>query len=267
MDFAEGWYAHIRCGVDNSVLYTIMHGREERRHSVSAQTTEAELHCRLVRLADAELLQMDIDAVAVTAAMAIGCVTRLIRDGGRGDGSVSQVMRTVLMSDLTGTSAKGNNVDRAARGVLSGLGAAAGSFTLAEQALPRQWLQTLIDHFSTKFDEANPKSVLPVDREDAPEIVGNRNASAVGLCRTRQPISYVYIQYCRNVQSPPGWRWSPLLRWCGETPAHMQNLFVVSGAATARSALRGWTESTNLKLISIRSVFRRPGYATRIRPK
>jgi AcrR family transcriptional regulator len=146
-DFAAGWDMHIGFGVENPVLYALMHGREEGQRPRAAQTAEAELRRGLERLADAGLLRIGVDeAVAVTTAMAIGCVTQLIHDGGSATGPVARSMRAALMSELTGHSPERDDAGHAARLLLARLGSVSGLFTPAEEALLRQWLHTLGKH-------------------------------------------------------------------------------------------------------------------------
>jgi AcrR family transcriptional regulator len=82
VDFAAAWDMHISFGVENPVLYALMYGRDRRSRSRAAQMAESELRRGLEQIARAGLLRTGIDeAVAMTTAMAIGCVTQLIRDG------------------------------------------------------------------------------------------------------------------------------------------------------------------------------------------
>jgi hypothetical protein len=121
-----------------------MYGREQGRPSRAAQTAEAELHRGLEQLANAGLLRIGVDeAIAVTTAMAIGCVTQLIRSGGSAVGPVARSMRAALMSELTGPSPERNDAGQAARLLLARLGSVPGLFSPAEEALLRQWLHTL----------------------------------------------------------------------------------------------------------------------------
>jgi AcrR family transcriptional regulator len=146
-DFAAGWDMHVGFGVENPVLYALMYGRDEARHTRAAQTAEAELRRGLDRLADAGLLRTSVDeATAVTTAMAIGCVTQLNRTGGSATGPLARSMRTALMAELTGQSSEPDDVDHAARLLLARIGAAPARFTPAEEALLRQWLQALTEH-------------------------------------------------------------------------------------------------------------------------
>jgi AcrR family transcriptional regulator len=147
-DFAAGWDMHVGFGVQNPVLYTLMYGRDEGRRSQAAQTAEAELRRGLERLADAGLLRTGVDeAMAVTTAMAIGCVTQLIHDGGSATGPVARSMRDALLSQLTGQSPEQDDAGQAARLLLARLGSEPELFTPAEEALLRQWLHTLAGHF------------------------------------------------------------------------------------------------------------------------
>jgi AcrR family transcriptional regulator len=149
VDFAAGWDMHIGFGVENPVLYRLMYGREEGRRSRAAQAAEAELRRGLERLAGAGLLRTGVDeALAVTTAMAIGCVTQLVHDEGSAIGPVARSMRAALMSELTGHSPESNEVDQAARLLLARLGSVPELFTPAEEALLRQWLQAVTGHFA-----------------------------------------------------------------------------------------------------------------------
>jgi len=115
-DFAAGWDMHIGFGVENPVLYALMYGREEGRQSRAAQTAEAELRRGLEQLADAGLLRIGVhEAMAVTTAMAIGCVTQLVHGGGSATGPVARLMRAALVSELTGHSPERNDAGQAAR--------------------------------------------------------------------------------------------------------------------------------------------------------
>jgi AcrR family transcriptional regulator len=146
-DFAAGWDMHIGFGAENPVLYALMYRREEGRRSRAAQAAGAELRRGLEQLAGAGLLRIGVDeAMAVTTAMAIGCVTQLIRDGGSATGPLARSMRATLISELTGSS-PGDDAGRAARLLLARLGSASGLFTPAEEALLRQWLRSLAAHF------------------------------------------------------------------------------------------------------------------------
>ena len=149
VDFAAGWDMHVGFGVENPVLYALMHGGEEGRSATrAAQIAEEQLRLGLERLAEAGLLQMDVDeAAAMTMAMAIGCVTQLNRRGGTATWPLARSMRMALMAELTGHSSEPADAGQAARLVLARLGSASGLFTSAEEALLRQWLRTLTEHF------------------------------------------------------------------------------------------------------------------------
>ncbi|WP_026924989.1 TetR/AcrR family transcriptional regulator [Glycomyces arizonensis] len=152
-DFAAGWDMHVGFGVENPALYALMYGRAGHRRSRVARTAEAELRRGLERLADAGLLRMDVDeAVALTTAMAIGCVTRLLYDGGSATGPLAETMCTALMSELTGHAQELGPADHAAALLLARLGSTPGLFTTAEEALLRQWLRTLIEHVTPAQD-------------------------------------------------------------------------------------------------------------------
>jgi AcrR family transcriptional regulator len=149
-DFAAGWDMHIGFGVENPVLYALMYGREEGRRSRAAQTAEAELRRGLEQLAGAGLLRIGVgEAMAVTTAMAIGCVTQLVHARGSATGPVARSMRAALMSELTGHSPERNDAGPAARLLLARLGSVPGLFTPAEEGLLRQWLRTLTQHFES----------------------------------------------------------------------------------------------------------------------
>jgi AcrR family transcriptional regulator len=152
-DFAAGWDMHIGFGVENPVLYSLMYGGQlmnggqQGRRSQSARTAEAELRRGLERLAAAGLLRIGVDeALAVTTAMAIGCVTQLIHGGGSATGPLARTIRAALLSELTGQSADRDGAAQAARLLLSRLGSAPGLFTPAEEALLRQWLHVFTEH-------------------------------------------------------------------------------------------------------------------------
>jgi hypothetical protein len=138
---------HIGFGVENPILYTLMYRRMEGRRSRAVQSAEAELRCGLESLGDAGLLRISVDqAMAVTTAMAIGCVIQLIHSGGSATGPVARSMRAALMSELTGHSPERNDAGQAAGLLLARLGSVPGLFTTAEDALLRQWLHTLAGH-------------------------------------------------------------------------------------------------------------------------
>ncbi|WP_167131768.1 TetR/AcrR family transcriptional regulator [Paramicrobacterium chengjingii] len=154
-DFAAGWNMHVGFGVTNPALYELMYSRADRQQFRAAQTAEAELRRGLERLADAGLLRIGVDdATALTTAMAIGCVTRLIHDGGSADGPLAETMRAALMLQLTGQRQQLDPIDDAAAQLLARLGSAPGLFTAAEEALLRQWLRTLTENATPQQDEA-----------------------------------------------------------------------------------------------------------------
>jgi len=168
IDFAAGWDMHIGFGVENPVLYALMYRREDGRRSRAAQTAEAELRRGLEQLANAGLLRIGVDeAMAVTTAMATGCVTQLIHDGGSATGTVARSMRAALMSELTGDSPERNDTDQAARLLLARLGSVPGLFTPAEEALLRQWLHTLTKHFGPMPGDVDRGVARPVLRPGA----------------------------------------------------------------------------------------------------
>ncbi|UYM05857.1 TetR/AcrR family transcriptional regulator [Solicola gregarius] len=152
VDFAAGWDMHVGFGVENPALYALMYGNAAHQ-SPAAQTAEAELRRGLERLADAGLLCMGVDeAIAITTAMAIGCVTRLIHDGGSTTGPLAERMRAALMSELTGRPPELGSSEHAAALLLAQLGSATALFTSAEEALLRQWLRTLIERVTPAQD-------------------------------------------------------------------------------------------------------------------
>jgi AcrR family transcriptional regulator len=170
IDFAAGWDMHIGFGVENPVLYALMYGSEEGRRSRAAQTAEVELRRGLEQLASAGLLRIGVgEAMAVTMAMAIGCVTQLVHGGGSATGPVARSMRAALMSELTGHPAARNDADQAARLVLARLGSVPGLFTPAEEGMLRQWLHTLTRHFESKPDGNDRGVARPESRPDARE--------------------------------------------------------------------------------------------------
>ncbi|WP_040801270.1 TetR/AcrR family transcriptional regulator [Nocardia higoensis] len=148
-DFAAGWDMHVGFGVENPILYALMYGREDGRHSRAAQTAETELRRAVELLADAGILRTSVDeAVAVTTAMAIGCVTQLIHEGAPATAPLARTMRGALLSELTGRSPEQDDAGHAARALLARLGAVDGLFSPAEEALLRQWLHALSGHFA-----------------------------------------------------------------------------------------------------------------------
>jgi AcrR family transcriptional regulator len=162
IDFAAGWDMHIGLGVENPVLYALMYGRPEGRHSRAAQTAEAQLRLGLEQLADAGLLRIGVDkAMAVTTAMAMGCVTQLMHGGGSATGSVARSMRAALMSELTGHSPERGYAGQAARLLLARLGSASGLLTPAEEALLRQWLHALARHFEPMPGDTSRGAATP----------------------------------------------------------------------------------------------------------
>jgi AcrR family transcriptional regulator len=170
IDFAAGWDMHIGFGVDNPVLYALMYGRAEGRRCRAAQAAEAELRRGLQQLAGAGLLRIGVDeAMAVTTAMAIGCVTQLVHGGGSATGPVAQSMRSALMSELTGHSPERNDAGQAARLLLARLGSVSGLFTPAEEGLLRQWLHTLTRHFASMPSDLGRGAAMPGLRPHARE--------------------------------------------------------------------------------------------------
>ncbi|NDZ96226.1 TetR/AcrR family transcriptional regulator [Streptomyces sp. SID6673] len=152
VDFAAGWDMHVGFGVENPALYALMYGGADHQ-SAAAQTAEAELRRGLERLADAGLLCMGVgEATAMTTAMAIGCVTRLVHDGGSATGPLAKRMRSALMSELTGRPHELGSSEHAGALLLARLGSAPELFTSAEEALLRQWLRTLIEHVAASQD-------------------------------------------------------------------------------------------------------------------
>jgi hypothetical protein len=106
--------------------------------------------------------------MAVTTAMAIGCVTQLVHGGGSATGPVARLMRAALMSELTGHSPERNDADQAARLLLARLGSASGLFTPAEEALLRQWLH-LTKHFESMPSDVDRGVAMPELRQGARE--------------------------------------------------------------------------------------------------
>lgn len=147
-DFAAGWDMHIDFGVQNPVLYRLMYGSAGGRRCGAAQKADAELRRQLTRFADEGLLQTSVDeAVGMTTAMAIGCVIQLVHDGSLANGFMAQTMRAALIAKLTGSSAQTEDPGLAARLLLTRLGSAADLFSPPEEALLRQWLRTVAEHF------------------------------------------------------------------------------------------------------------------------
>jgi pyridoxine 4-dehydrogenase len=108
-DFEAGWDMHIGFGVENPVLYELMYRGTDGRRAPAAQTAATELRRGLDRMAGAGLLQMPVDqAVALTTAMAIGCVTQLNHDRAPVTGPLARSMRTALVSQLTAQSPERN---------------------------------------------------------------------------------------------------------------------------------------------------------------
>lgn len=148
VDFAAGWDMHVGFGVEHPLLYALMHDREEGRSTRAAQIAEEELRHGLERLAKTGLLRMNVDeAAAMTMAMAIGCVTQLNHRGETAASPLARSMRAALMAELTDHSELADT-GQAARLVLAELGSASALFTSAEEALLRQWLHTLTEHFA-----------------------------------------------------------------------------------------------------------------------
>lgn len=149
-DFAAGWDMHVGFGVANPLLYTLMYSRDEGRHTRAAATAGAKLRQGLERLAETGLLRPSVEeAVAMTTAMAIGCVTQLNRSGMPATSPLARSMRNALLAQLTGQSADCDDADQAARVLLARLGSASELFTTAETALLRQWLVSLAEHFGS----------------------------------------------------------------------------------------------------------------------
>lgn len=156
VDFAAGWEMHVGFGLENPVLYAFMFGPQKGQLSPTAQHAEAELRSGLERLAKAGILQLGLDEAAeLTMAMAIGCVTQLIRNGGSATGRMAQSMLAALISQLTGQAAKRDAADSAARTLLARLDAISGPFTPAETAMLGQWLRALVSHL-----EASPATSI-----------------------------------------------------------------------------------------------------------
>lgn len=146
-DFAAGWDMHVGFGVENPLLYTLMYRRADGRNSRAAATAEATLRQGIERLAESGLLRTSVEeAVAMTTAMAIGCVTQLNRSGLSATSPLARSMRDALLVHLTGQSPDRDDVGQAARALLARLGSASALFTTAETALLRQWLVSLAEH-------------------------------------------------------------------------------------------------------------------------
>jgi AcrR family transcriptional regulator len=159
-DFAAGWDMHIDFGVQNPVLYRLMYSGARGRRCGAAQKADAELRRQLTRFAEEGLLQTSVEeAVEVTTAMAIGCVMQLVHDGSPAIGSIAQTVRAALIAKLTGWPAQRDDPGLAARLLLTRIGSAADLFTPAEEALLRQWLRTIAEHFDapTTIPELAPK--------------------------------------------------------------------------------------------------------------
>jgi len=147
-DFEAGWDMHIAFGVENPALYAVMFGRTSGRRSGAARVAENELRAALVGLADAGLLVVDVEeALTVTTAMAVGCVSQLNHLGEPADGPLSRTLRTVLVGHIAGVRPADDIPERgaaaAARALLARLGPTQEPFTDVELALLRQWLGTL----------------------------------------------------------------------------------------------------------------------------
>jgi AcrR family transcriptional regulator len=170
IDFAAGWDMHVGFGVENPVLYALMYGGLKGRQSRAARTAEAELRRGLEQLADAGLLRVGVEeAIGVTTAMAIGCVTQLIHGGGSATDPMASSMRAALMSELTGHSPELGDADQAARLLLARLGSASGLFTPAEEALLCQWLRTLAEHFQPMHSDVDRDVATAELRQDTSE--------------------------------------------------------------------------------------------------
>jgi len=154
-DFAAGWDMHIDFGVQNPVLYRLMYGSAGGRRCGAAQKANAELRRQLTRFAEEGLLRTSVEeAVDVTTAMAVGCVMQLVHDDGLATGPLAQTIRAALITKLTGWPAQHDDPGLAARLLLTRIGSAADLFTPAEEALLRQWLRTLAEHF-------DPPTIIP----------------------------------------------------------------------------------------------------------
>ena len=159
-DFAAGWDMHIDFGVQNPVLYRLMYGRAGGRRCGAAQKADAELRRQLTRFADEGLLQISVEeAVEVTTAMAIGCVMQLTHHGSLATEFISQTIRAALIAKLIGWPAQRDDAGHAARLLLSQISSAADLFTPTEEALLRQWLRTIAEHFDppTTMPDLVPK--------------------------------------------------------------------------------------------------------------
>ncbi len=159
IDFAAGWDLHVAFGVENPVLYALMHDRAEGRATPSPAALEAERLLRegLLRLDEAGLLQIGVDvALAMTTATAIGCVQQLVRSGQPADAELAHSMRDGLMAALFGRAPRPDDVAASARYLASRLGRIPELFTAAEEALLRQWLLALADHEQRLPDRSAP---------------------------------------------------------------------------------------------------------------
>ncbi|WP_344789729.1 TetR/AcrR family transcriptional regulator [Gryllotalpicola daejeonensis] len=147
-DFAAGWDMHVRFGVENPALYRLMYSANDGRRSSSAETAEKALREGLERLAAAGILTVSIDeAVAMTTATAIGCVTELVRTSQPAEAPVAHRMRDTLIAELSGGGDQVDDAAKAARTLLSRMPEVEQVMTSPEAALLGQWLRTLAAHF------------------------------------------------------------------------------------------------------------------------
>lgn len=161
-DFAAGWDLHVEFGVASPILYRLMYGP---RASTAAATADRELRNGLERLADAGLLQVEVDeAAAITTAMAIGCVTWLNRHSASADAPVAHAMRAAAISEITGQSRQTISTDQAARMLLARLASAPQPFTPAETALLQQWLHVIATDTGPGQTEPGSLASLPERR-------------------------------------------------------------------------------------------------------
>lgn len=143
-DFATGWDMHIRFGVENPLLYRLMYSMVGAGRSDAAREAENQVRAALSRLATEGLLTMSVDeAVDLTTAMAIGCVTQLYRTGGSPQHPLAKAMRSNLLHRLTGQCESDTDASAAARTLLTRIDPESPLLTPAEHGLLRQWLRAL----------------------------------------------------------------------------------------------------------------------------
>lgn len=175
-DFAAGWDMHVGFGVDNPTLYALMYRPGTPGRTAAAETAEAELRVAVQRMADAGLLRVSVDeAVALTTAMAVGCVTQLVREGGGATSPLAARMRATLLAELAGTAAgaaersgDASPATDATQVILQRLDTASDLFTPAEDALLRQWLRTLSEPTDHHDQEENVTNTPPLRGRKTP---------------------------------------------------------------------------------------------------